>query len=149
MSTDSPESAGATQGAQREPFHARALAASLTVKDLRTSVAWYRDALGFAVDREYEREGKLMSVALRVGDVRILLNQDNGAKGWDRAKGEGFSLQLTTDQDVDRVAARIREHGGTLDSEPADMPWGARAFRLRDPDGFRLAISSVPEAERR
>ncbi|HEX7242874.1 MAG TPA: VOC family protein, partial [Longimicrobiaceae bacterium] len=124
------------------PFHARTLSASLTVKDLRTSLAWYRDVVGFTVDREIEREGEVRAVALRAGDVRILINQDDGARGRDRAKGEGFSLMITTDQDVDRIAARIREHGGTLESEPADMPWGARAFRVRDPDGFRLAISS-------
>ncbi len=123
-------------------FHARTLSASLTVKELRTSLAWYRDVVGFVVDREIEREGELRAVALRAGDVRILINQDDGARGRDRVTGEGFSLMITTDQDVDRVAARIREHGGTLESEPADMPWGARAFRVRDPDGFALAISS-------
>ncbi len=143
MSTGSPADADGAGRAGSESFRAGALAASLTVRDLRTSLAWYRDVVGFSVDREYEREGKLLSVALRAGDVRILLNQDDGAKGLDRVKGEGFSLMLTTTQDVDEVARRIREHGGTLDSEPADMPWGARAFRLRDPDGFRLAISSA------
>lgn len=74
--------------------------------------------------------------------MRILLNQDDGAKGLERKKGAGFSLMITTAQDVDGIAERIRENGGTLDSEPADMPWGGRAFRLQDPDGFRLAISS-------
>lgn len=128
--------------AESGSFRASALAASLTVQDLRTSLAWYRDVVGFTVDREYEREGKLLSVALRAGDVRILLNQDDGAKGLDRAKGAGFSLMITTAQDVDGIARRIRENGGTLASEPADMPWGGRAFRLQDPDGFRLAISS-------
>lgn len=134
MSTDSPAAA--------EPFHARSLAASLTVRDLQTSVAWYQDALGFSIDRRIEREGQLRAVALRAGDVRILLNQDDGAKGLDRVKGEGFSLMITTSQDVDGIAARIRAAGGTLDSEPADMPWGPRAFRVRDPDGYRFAISS-------
>lgn len=134
MSADSPAAA--------EPFHARSLGASLTVRDLQASVAWYQDALGFAIDRRIEREGQLRAVALRAGDVRILLNQDDGARGWDRVKGEGFSLMITTAQDVDGVAARIRAAGGTLDSEPADMPWGPRAFRVRDPDGYRLAISS-------
>jgi uncharacterized glyoxalase superfamily protein PhnB len=124
-------------------FRASALAASLTVQDLRTSLAWYRDVVGFTVDREYEREGKLLSVVLRAGDVRILLNQDDGAKGLDRAKGAGFSLMITTAQDVHGIARRIRENGGSLASEPADMPWGGRAFRLLDPDGFRLAISSA------
>ena len=123
-------------------FSARTLSASLTVKDLQKSLAWYHDVVGFTVDQKYEREGKLRAVALKAGDVRIVIGQDDGAKGWDRVKGEGFSLQMTTAQNVDEVAKRIRERGGTLESEPADMPWGARVFRLRDPDGFRLAVSS-------
>ncbi len=40
------------------------------------------------------------------------------------------------------LAMRIKRAGGALESEPADTPWGARVFRLRDPDGFRLTISS-------
>jgi uncharacterized glyoxalase superfamily protein PhnB len=127
---------------QPESFRAREMTASLTVKDLRQSVAWYRDLLGFTVDREIERDGKLRGVALKAGAVRILLNQDDGARGFDRVKGEGFSLQFITTQSVDEIADRIKSHGGALDAEPADMPWGVRAFRVRDPDGFRFAISS-------
>src|SRR5688572_9141574 len=109
--------------AQPESFRARALSMSLTVKDLRASVAWYRDVVGFTVDQEFEREGQLRSVALKAGDVRILLNQDDGKKGWDRKKGEGFSFQFTTVQDIDAVAKRIKDRGGKLETEPADMPW--------------------------
>ena len=127
---------------QPESFRAREMTASLTVRDLQASVAWYRDLLGFTVDREMERDGKLRAVALKAGAVRILLNQDDGAKGFDRTKGEGFSLQFITTQSVDEIAERIKSHGGSLDTEPADMPWGARVFRVRDPDGFKFAISS-------
>jgi uncharacterized glyoxalase superfamily protein PhnB len=127
---------------QSEPLHGSTLSASLTVNDLQSSLAWYRDVVGFAVDRTHEREGKLRAVSLRAGEVRILIGQDDGLKGGDRVKGEGFSLMITTSQSVDEIAKRIREAGGTLDSEPADMPWGARVFRLRDPDGFKIAISS-------
>ena len=123
-------------------FQARTLQASLTVKDLQKSLTWYQDVVGFAVDQRHEREGKLRAVSLKAGDVRLLINQDDGAKGWDRVKGDGFSLQLTTDQNIDEIANRIKKLGGSLDSEPADMPWGARVFRLRDPDGFKLVISS-------
>jgi len=125
-----------------QPLHGVSLAASLTVNDLGKSLAWYRDVVGFAVDQNYEREGKLMAVSLKTGDVRILLTQDDGAKGRDRAKGEGFSLRITTTQNIDEVAKGITDRGGTLDLPPTDTPWGARIFRLRDPDGFRLAISS-------
>jgi uncharacterized glyoxalase superfamily protein PhnB len=126
-----------------ELFNATTLSASLTVNDLEKSLAWYRDVLGFAVTREFEREGKLFAVSLRAGVVPFLITRDDGGKGWDRNKGEGISLRLTTDQNIDELAKRIQAHGGTLDSPPADV-WGARVFRLRDPDGFRLVISSEP-----
>jgi lactoylglutathione lyase len=142
MSTDSSATVDRPKRAKPESLRARSLSTSLTVKDLPTSVAWYRDVVGFTVDNEYERDGKLRAVALKAGSVRILLNQDDGARGWDRVKGEGFSLQFTTAQRVDDIAMRIRNRGGALESEPADMPWGARVFRLTDPDGFKLVISS-------
>jgi uncharacterized glyoxalase superfamily protein PhnB len=116
--------------------------ASLTVKDIRKSLAWYRDVVGFIVDEEYEREGKLMAVSLKAGSVQILLSQDDGAKGADRVKGEGFSLQITTAQSIDELAKRVTDQGGKLESEPVDTPWGARVFRLKDPDGFKFVVSS-------
>jgi uncharacterized glyoxalase superfamily protein PhnB len=57
-------------------------------------------------------------------------------------KGEGFSFAVTTEQNIDELASGIRARGGVLDMEPADMPWGARVFRFRDPDGYRMSISS-------
>jgi uncharacterized glyoxalase superfamily protein PhnB len=129
-----------------EQLHAESLEASLTVKDLPSSLIWYRDVLGFTVDRTHERAGQLIAVSLRAGAVRLLIGQDDGARGFDRVKGEGFSLQLTTRQPADDLAARIRQRGGILDSGPVDTPWGARVVRLRDPDGFRLTIASLPAA---
>jgi uncharacterized glyoxalase superfamily protein PhnB len=63
-------------------------------------------------------------------------------KGWNRAKGQGLRLYLNTAQDVDRLAENIVARGGTLESVPADMPWGSRVFSLVDPDGFQLSVSS-------
>ena len=123
-------------------FEGRELSASLTVNDIQASLAWYRDVIGFTVARNFEREGKLMAVSLKAVDVRILLTQDDGARGRDRVKGEGFSLQITTDQNIDELANRIKELGTKLDTEPETTRWGPRMFRLRDPDGFKLTISS-------
>src|SRR5467141_244728 len=98
MTPDAPSAAGHTVRAQPEAFRAVSLQASLTVKDLTRSVAWYRDVIGFTIDSEHKRDGRLLAVSLKAGAVRILLTQDDGAKGLDRAKGEGFSLQYTTTQ---------------------------------------------------
>jgi uncharacterized glyoxalase superfamily protein PhnB len=113
---------------------------SLTVKDIHASVTWYRDVLGLGVERTHEQDGRLAFVALTAGDVRLSLNQDNGAKGWERVTGLGFSINFWTTEDIDAIADRIKASGGTLDSEPVDAPWGARFFRLTDPDGFKLAV---------
>jgi uncharacterized glyoxalase superfamily protein PhnB len=127
---------------ESESFHASTLSASLTMKDLGKSLGWYQEVLGFTIERKIEREGKLRGVALKAGDVRLSINQDDGAKGWNRVKGEGFSLRITTNQNIDELAKRIKAHGGTLESEPTDTPWGSRLFSLKDPDGFKLVISS-------
>jgi len=141
MGSESLIPEGAPTRAEPQSLRGRPLSVSLTVKDLQRSLVWYQ-AVGFTVDRKMERDGKLRGVALVAGDVRLNINQDDGAKGWDRIKGEGFSLNITIDQSVDEIAQRIKSRGGALDSEPADMPWGVRMFRLRDPDGFKLAIST-------
>ena len=142
MTTNSSIPDNTAKRAESESFNASMLSISLTVKDIGTSLAWYHDVLGFPIDWKIEREGKLRSVALKAGNARISINQDDGAKGWDRIKGQGFSLNITTEQNIDKIANRIKELGGILDAEPADMTWGVRLFRLKDPDGYKLAISS-------
>jgi uncharacterized glyoxalase superfamily protein PhnB len=113
---------------------------SLTVKDIQKSLAWYGDVLGLGVERSFDRDGKLVFVAMKAGDVRISLNQDDGAKGWDRTKGLGFSINIAVTEDIDAIANRIKASGGKLDSEPVDAPWGARYFALTDPDGYKLGM---------
>ena len=126
-----------------ESLRLRSIAPSLTVKDVEASLAWYRDVVGFTAVDEWKENGELQGVALVAGSARLLLGKDDGAKGWDRVKGVGFRLYLNTAQDIDEIADRIKARGGTLESEPADMPWGSRAFSLVDPDGFQLTVSSA------
>jgi len=125
-----------------ETLRLRSVAAGLTVNDLRKSVAWYRDVLGFVVGEEWKRDGVVTGYELLAGAARFFLGQDDWAKGRDRVKGVGFRLHLATAQNVDEIAANAKKMGGRLDSEPETMPWGARAFAITDPDGFKLTISS-------
>ena len=128
-----------TPTATPEKFRGAA-SVSFTVKDLEKSLAWYHDVLGLGVERAVERDGKCVFIALKAGDVRISLNQDDGAKGWDRKKGLGFSINISVTEDIDAIANRIKASGGKLDSEPVDAPWGARFFSLTDPDGYKLGM---------
>lgn len=140
MTSGNPSSA--SEDATEAALNGLTLQASLTVKDIQKSLAWYVDVLGFTVSQRHEREGVLRAISLRAGEVQLLIGLDDSARGVDRVKGEGFSLQITTGDDIDDVAARIKRAGGVLVTEPAMMPWGARAFRVHDPDGFKLTIST-------
>jgi uncharacterized glyoxalase superfamily protein PhnB len=50
---------------------------------------------------------------------------------------------LSTTQDIDQLAARIRKAGIQLDSEPHDTEWDSRAFEVTEPSGFKLTIYSA------
>lgn len=125
-------------------LNATTMGCSLTCKNIDASIKWYQEALGFAVEMTFEVNGKLGGAIISAGDIRIVLNQDDGKLGWDRVKGQGLYLQLNvaTAKDVDAAAARIKAAGGTLLDEPADRPWGARMFQFKDLDGFKLGVST-------
>lgn len=133
---------GMSERRMPETLRFRSVSPGLTVDDLQKSIAWYRDVAGFHVGELWREDGKVRGAEVMAGAARFYLGQDDWAKGRDRKKGEGLRLHLTTAQDVDEIATGITQRGGKLDSEPADMPWGTRAFALSDPDGYKLTISS-------
>ncbi|HEY3279670.1 MAG TPA: VOC family protein [Gemmatimonadales bacterium] len=125
---------------QPETLRLRGISLSLTATDLRRSIAFYRDVLGFMVGEEWRENGALAGAELKAGAVNVMVTQDDFAKGRDRLKGVGFRIRCHTTQDIDRFAAQIKERGGMLDQEPKDMPWGERIFQITDPDGFKLSF---------
>ena len=138
-------SAPAARG-QSGALSLRSAAPSFTVDDIEASLAFYRDVLGFVVQKRWEEGGKLMGVEVVAGQVTFMLGQDDWKKGRDRVKGQGFRLYCDTDQDIDALAARIKEKGGTLAQEPRDEEWeegkAMRALTIDDPDGFKLTIAA-------
>ncbi len=130
---------------QQGTLNLRAMMPAITTTDLQASVAWYRDVLGFTVAEEYKQEDRVMGVRLQAGSVQVMLGQDDFAKGRDRQKGAGLRFFYTTAQDVDQLAAAIKERGGKLAHEPTDQPWGTRDFGVVDPDGFNISISTEPK----
>ncbi len=118
----------------------RSVAPSFTVTDLKRSIAFYGEVLGFYPGNLWEDGGRLVGMEFKAGAVTFNISQDDFAKGRDRVKGVGHRLYCLTMQEVDVLATRIKSRGGRLDQEPHDTPWGTRAFSITDPDGFKLTI---------
>jgi uncharacterized glyoxalase superfamily protein PhnB len=124
-----------------ETIRARDITPSLTVNDLEKSACFYSDGLGFVIEERWEENGVVRGMMLKAGECRLGLAQDDWAKGKDRVKGVGMRIWISTAQDIDELAERVRAAGIHLDHEPQELPWGARAFAITDPDGFKLTIA--------
>jgi len=125
---------------QPETLRLRNVRPALTANDVRKSLAFYGDVLGFFVKERWEEGGQLQGVELVAGSVTIMLSQDDFSKGKDRVKGVGQRLWCMTAQDVDTLAGQIRARGGKIDEGPTSE-WGMRFFTITDPDGFRLTFA--------
>lgn len=113
---------------------------TITVDDLQASIRFF-EGLGFGVGDRWEHEGKLLGVSMKAGDIEVGLSQDDGKKG-PRQKGLGLRFYISTTENIDELAARAKKNGVALDKDAHDTEWGARAFDVTEPSGFKLTIAS-------
>ncbi len=110
----------------------RVSAVTLKVRDMRSSVRFYRDILGLEVI--YGGEGASFS-SLSVADgENAILNLERGepVNGWGRV--------IFYVDDVDGCWAFLKGKG--FDPErPRDAAWGERYFHMLDPDGHELSFA--------
>lgn len=121
----------------------------LFVRDVEASVAFYGLTLGLEPPTTWSPDGY---VPLRAGVVTIgVQRHENLPAGHhfspSRLAGpRGVGLEIVIEvEDVDLAYASAALHaercGGRVDPL-ADQPWGLRDFRLVDPDGYYLRITS-------
>lgn len=124
------------------PLKARSIFPAITTSDIKKSIHFYVDGLGFEIIDRHETDGVIRFVMLKAGEAMLGLGQDDFAKGKDRVKGVGQRLWISTTQDLTELASRVKTAGITLDSEPAKLSWGPLGFALTDPDGFMITIAN-------
>jgi len=117
----------------------------ICVADSRAAIAWYVAALGAEVVYEpiVMADGRVGHCELAVDGARWMMSDEFETAGVappDPARGAAVSLHLTV-ADCDAVAARVQEHGVTLDRGPEDSPPAGRVAVFRDPFGHRWFLN--------
>ena len=124
------------------------LVPELMVSDIRVSLEFWRDLLGFGV--LYERPAERFAYLEREG-AEVMLEQA-GERSWlvgpmDRPFGRGINLQMEV-RDVDALLQRLAKANWPLYRQSEDRWYGAgarqvgqRQFLVQDPDGYLLRFA--------
>jgi uncharacterized glyoxalase superfamily protein PhnB len=124
------------------------LTPELLCRDIKVSLPFYLDVLGFKI--QYQREENGFAMLERHG-ARIMLDEivPGSLRSWHAAPleapfGRGLNLQIETDA-VDDLFAHAQESGAKI-FLPMEEKWyradnvyvGNRQFIVQDPDGYLL-----------
>ena len=118
----------------------------LFVEDMETSIGFYTCVLGFEVaphepgDYASLRNG---GDVLGIGPISKL-PEEGGYFTRDIAsprRGLGVEIVLEV-EDVDEWHRRVVDSGHPVFEPPQKRPWGLRDFRIVDPDGYYLRLTS-------
>lgn len=115
----------------------------LNVEDADSSIAFYRDALGFEVVQTFEADGATVWALLTSGDTKLMINQPDHADSKGRRNAASYGdvvLYCTVESARDRHAD-LAARGLTV-GEVTTEAYGMEEFLLRDPDGYEIAIGS-------
>jgi len=117
----------------------------LTVRDAARAVEFYKQAFG-AEERGVMKgpDGKVMHAELKIGDSIIMLADEFpefGSLSPLSVGGSASGLHIYL-EDVDSAFDRAVKAGGIVEMPVADMFWGDRYGKLKDPFGHKWSIAT-------
>lgn len=119
----------------------------LRVADMKASLAFYVDGLGFEIAERWDDRGVLRWCALKLGGASLMLQQfrPKGQDAWvpDGRVGEGVSLFFMCD---DAIGFWRQATARGLDASRPEVGNHMWVTGLDDPDGYRLEFQSPTDA---
>ena len=117
----------------------------IQVFDMPTSLAFYRDVMGFEVISDAPEDGRCDWVWLKSGDSELMLNTAYEAVARPAAPDPTrFAAHSDTTlffgcEDVDAAHAELRAYG-IATGEPLVTDYGMKQVYLKDPDGYEICL---------
>lgn len=117
----------------------------LTVRDAARAIEFYKQAFGAVAKGAMPGpDGKIVHAELRIGDSTIMLADEFPEFGSLSPLSTGDSstgLHIYL-EDVDTAFDRAVKAGATVEMPVADMFWGDRYGKLKDPFGHKWSIGT-------
>jgi PhnB protein len=125
-----------------EGYHS--ITPQITCRDAAKAIEFYKNVFGAVeLSRMPDPSGKIMHAELRIGDSRLMLNDEIPGMAVAPAPAaiHSHSLFLYT-ENVDSVYKRAVKAGSRADMQPSDMFWGDRYGTFTDPFGHQWGVAT-------
>jgi predicted enzyme related to lactoylglutathione lyase len=130
------------------PSDAMGLRLELFVEDMDRAIAFYRDVLGFTLLRQEEGYASVQrgGVVLGLGPIAKLPDVGGYFTRPRLARGKGLGVEIVLEvEDVEAEFERVAATGWPVVEPLRERPWGLTDFRLTDPDGYYLRVTTFPQ----
>jgi PhnB protein len=139
----------ATKARRPVPEGYHTVTPQLTLDNTAQAIDWYKKALGAEeLSRAAAPDGKIMHAEIRVGDSRIMLNDEmGGGKSAKSLGGSPMSLWLYV-EDCDAIFNKAVSAGAKVSGpmgQLTDQFWGDRSGTFTDPYGYTWSVATHKE----
>ena len=113
----------------------------LQVSNLRETIAYYEDCLGFSQDFVWEREDGPIWAGLSRGEVSFMLTRDLGTSDqtFIAEKGNGVAFYILVDE-IETLYDELSAHNALIVQDMITFG-GRRQFTVGDPNGYVITFS--------
>ena len=112
----------------------------LAVKDLQSSVAFYREKLGFTVNAEYDGW-----CFLSRGGIQLMLGHCPDEVPASQINDHSYFAYIEV-EGIDELHSEFQARGLVSLSAPESKAWGMREFMVTTPDGHRIMFGQELDA---
>ena len=114
----------------------------LAVRDMKKTIEFYRDVLGFEMGMVIpDADNPEYADLSKDGMVLMFIPAKDHGIGIDEKLGIGVYLYMEIDDDIDEYYAELKSKGVNIVADIKDEPYGVRDFMITDIDGYQLTFN--------
>ena len=120
---------------------------TLAVRNMKQTIQFYRDSLGFKVGMAFpDADNPEYADLSKDGMVIMLIPAKNVGIGTKQELGIGVNLYMQIDGDIDEYYNQLTKKGAGIVVDIKDEPFGIRDFTVEDINGYKLTFNQVSKA---
>ena len=121
-----------------------AISPTLAVWNMKETIRFYRDSLGFKIGLAFPDASNPEYVDLSKDGMGLMfLPAKNLGISREEKLGIGVNLYLQIDGDIDEYYDELKKKGVKIVVDIKDEPYGIRDFTVEDIDGYKLTFNQV------